>query len=94
MAARLTVGDRFYLLHNIFAVSVLIRDHSPASHANVQAPQTDFPSDLDVDLQTPDGAVVELQLHKSTITDDVPLLLNRNGEIFRIPLPITDVSTL
>ena len=62
---------------------------SPADAADVS---DDFPSDLDIDVQTPDGVVVELQLHKSAMTDDVPVLLMRNGKILRIPLPSTDVS--
>ena len=81
------------LSRSVCLVSVLIQERTPSSHANIQAPLTDFPSDLDIDVQTPDGVVVELQLHKSAITDDVPLLVMRNGGIVRIPLPSTDVST-
>ena len=65
-----------------------ILEHTPASHV-----MTDFPSDLDIDVQSPDGVVAELQLHKSAMTDDVPLLVMRNGGIAHIPLPRTDVST-
>ena len=73
-------------------VSVDILEHTPASHANIQDPLTDFPSDLDIDVQSPDRVMVALQLHKSAMTDDVPLLVMRNGAIMRIPIPSTDVS--
>ena len=77
-----------------------MRKHQHKSHAELEFSTAaaadvsdDFPSNLDIDVQTPDGVVVELQLHKSAITDDVPLLVMRNGGIVRIPLPSTDVST-
>ena len=69
-----------------------ILERTPATHASIQATQTDFPSDLDIDVQSPDGVMVELQLHKSAMTDDVPLLVMRNSGIARIPLPSTNVS--
>ena len=69
-----------------------ILEHTPSDHADLEVPLTDFPSDLDIDVQTPDGAMVELQLHKSAMTDNVPLLIMRNSGIARIPLPSTEVS--
>ena len=74
-----------------------MREHKPASYAKLPSRTADvsddFPSDLDIDVQTPDGVVVELQLHKSAMTDDVPLLIMRNTKILQIPLPSTEVST-
>ena len=81
-------------MSRISVVSVDILEHTPSSHADLEVPLTDFPSDLDIDVQTPDGAMVELQLHKSAMTDDVPLLVMRNGAIVRIPLPRSEVSAL
>ena len=80
------------LSRSVCLVSVIIQERTPSSHANIQAPLTDFPSDLDIDVQSPDGVMVELQLHKSEMTDDVPVLVMHNGGIVRIPIPSTDVS--
>ena len=81
------------LLDYISSVSVDIVEHSPTIQTNTQALMTDFPSDLDIDVQSPDGVMAELQLHKSAMTDDVPLLIMRNTKILQIPLPSTEVST-
>ena len=80
-------------MSRISVVSVDILEHTPASNANTQNLLTDFPSDLDIDVQAPDGVMAELQLHKSAMTDDVPLLVMHNGRIAQIPIPRTDVST-
>ena len=73
-----------------------MREHKSTSYAKLPSKTADvsddFPSDLDIDVQTPDGVMVELQLHKSAMTDDVPLLIIRKGEILQIPLQSTDVS--
>ena len=83
----------------MFLVNVFMRKHQHKSHAELEFSTAaaadvseDFPSNLDIDVQTPDGVVVELQLHKSAMTDDVPLLIIRKGEILQIPLQSTDVS--
>ena len=89
-----TVNANLKLLHNKQQTA---RQRQQSQYAKLQSPadaadvSDDFPSDLDIDVQTPDGAVVQLELHKSEMSDDVPLLLMRDGEVKRYSLPPSQV---
>ena len=77
----------------ILAISVnaQIREHSSPHFANLQAPLEGFPVNLDIDVETDDG-LVELNLHKTPMSYTAPVLLQRGGNVIKVPFQRSEVS--
>ena len=56
------------------------------------APSGGFPADLDIDVETEDG-LVELNLHKTSMSDAAPVLLQRGGNVIKVPFQRSEVSS-
>ena len=72
-------------------MSAQIREHPSTNFANLQAPSEGFPADLDIDVET-EGELVELKLHKTSMSDAAPVLLQRGGNVIKVPFQRSEVS--
>ena len=72
------------------SVNVQIREHSPANFSELTDPSEGFPTDLDIDVET-ESELVELNLHKTSMSDAAPVLLQRGGTVIKVPFQRSEV---